>query len=294
MRDVAADVHALIQDLLPVVLPDARFDATAAEVILPVGWAEPHAVTTTIVGRCARAPRHTWPRLVDDWLRDVSDRATLAIGEIELLGDVPALLRLRIVPKLSGRAREVFVMTPFGPFFDAVVMIDHPRYGGPLTRDRAARLHLTDMGTHAIDNTEQHELAGLTVSARPLTATESVLVVTKPGCRYVSAALTDLARYLPRECPYGALVGVPDHNRLLLYPVASTAVFEVLPIFADVVAEMHDDGVDRCGRDIFWWADCHLFAIGAEGVSARGGSARRALPRKLRRLLRRLPSPTGG
>jgi hypothetical protein len=284
VKDVAADVHVLIQDLLPVVLPDARFDTATAEVILPVGWAEPHAVTTAIVGRCARAPRYTWPRLIDDWLRDVSDQATIAIGEIELLGDVPTLLRLRIVPKLSKRAREVFVMTPFGPFFDAVVMIDHPRYGGALTRDRAARLQLTSLGTHAIDNTEQHELAGLTVSARPLTATESVLVVTKPGCRYVSAALTDLARYLPQECSYGALVGVPDHNRVLLYPVASTTVFEVLPLFADIVAEMHGDGVDRCSRDAFWWADGHLFAVGARG----------APPRKLRRLLRRLPSPTAG
>ncbi|MCW2858404.1 MAG: hypothetical protein JWP48_112 [Actinoallomurus sp.] len=259
--DVAANVHALIQDLLPVLVPGARFDADAAELVLPVGRAEPRAVTTTIVGHCARAPQHLWPRLVEEWLRDVSDQATLAIGEIELLGDVRKLLRLRIVPKTSEPTREGFVVTDFGPFFDAMVVIDHPAYGGPLTKERAARLQLGKLGTLAIDNTHRDELIGLTVTERPLTLTESVRLVTKPGSRYVSVALTDLASHLPRRCPYGALVGVPDHNKVLLYPVASTAVFDVLPVFADVVAEMYDGGGDPCSRGIFWWVDGHLLAV---------------------------------
>jgi hypothetical protein len=258
---VAADVHALIQDLLPVLVPGARFDADAAEVILPVGRSEPHAVTRTIVGRCAAAQRHQWPRLVEEWLRDMSEQAAIAIGEIELLGDVRKLLRLRIVPKTSEATREAFVVTDFGPFFDAMVVIDHPEYGGPLTQERASRLELSRLGDLAIGNTERTEMVGLTVSERPLTLTESVRLVTKPGSRYVSVALTDLARYLPRRCPYGALVGVPDHNKVLLYPVASTAALDVLPVFADVVAEMHDTGSDPCSRGVFWWVEGHLLAV---------------------------------
>jgi hypothetical protein len=281
--DVAANVYALIQDLLPVLVPDARFDADLAEVVLPVGRAEPRAVTTTIVGRCSRSPQHEWPRLVDEWLRDVSDRAALAIGEIELLGNVNKLLRLRIVPKTSERTREGFVVTEFGPLFDAMVVIEHPEYGGPLTKERAGRLHLRRLGTLAIDNTQKYELIGLTVTERPLTMTESVRLVTKPGSRYVSVALTDLTAYLPRWCPFGALVGVPDHNKVLLYPVTSTAVYDVLPVFADVVAEMYDDGADRCSREIFWWFDGHLLPIRERGTP----------PAELRKLVSRLPKKTG-
>jgi hypothetical protein len=277
--DVAANVHALIQDLLPVLVPGARFDAEPAEVVLPVGRAEPRAVTTTIVSRCSRAPQHAWPRLVEEWLRDVSDQATLAIGEIELLGNVNKLLRLRIVPKTSERTREGFVVTEFGPFFDAMVVIEHPEYGGPLTKERAGRLHLRRLGTLAIDNTQNYELIGLTVTERPLTMTESVRMVTKPGSRYVSVALTDLTAYLPRWRPFGALVGVPDHNKVLLYPVTSTVVFDVLPVFADVVAEMYDDGADRCAREIFWWFDGHLLPVRERGTP----------PAELRKLVSRLP-----
>jgi hypothetical protein len=277
--DVAANVHALIQDLLPILIPDARFNADAAEVVLPVGRAEPRAVTATIVGRCAQAPQHKWPQLVEEWLRSVSDQATMVIGEIELLGDVRKLLRLRIVPKVSEQTREGFVVTEFGPFFDAMVVIDHPRYGGPLTKERAARLHLSRLGTLAINNTHERELVGLTVTERPLTMTESVRLVTRPGSRYVSAALTELANYLPRRCPYGALVGVPDHNKVLLYPVASTAVFDVLPVFADVVAEMYDDSADGCSRETFWWIDDHLLLV----------RARYALPPELQELVPRIP-----
>jgi hypothetical protein len=281
--DVAADVCALIQDLLPVLVPDARFNTETDEVILPVGRAEPWAVTTTIVARCAEAPRHAWPRMVEEWLRTVSDKAILAVGEIELLGDVRKLLRLRIVPKTSARTREEFVVTDFGPFFDAMVVIDHPRYGGPLSQERAALFELSRLGTLAIDNTTTRELAGLTVTERPLTMTESVRLVTKPGSRYVSVALIDLESYLPRRCPYGALLGVPDHNKVLLYPVASTAVLDVLPVFADVVAEMYDGSDDPCSREVFWWVDGSLLLVRDRGTP----------PPELRRLVSRIP-PVGG
>jgi hypothetical protein len=277
--DVAADVHALIQDLLPVLMPDARFNPDEAEVVVPVGRAEPRAATSFIVERCTRAPQHKWPRLVEAWLLGVSDRAAIAVGEIELLGDVRKLLRLRIVPKTSDDMRARFVVTDFGPYFDAVVVIDHPRYGGPLTKDRCARLGLSRLGTLAVGNTHANELAGLTATEHPITEGQSVRVLTKPGNRYVSAALTELQRFLPGPCPYGALVGVPAHSTVLLYPVATTAVLDVLPVFADVVAEMHDASDDPCSRGTFWWRDNRLAVLEPRGV----------LPGELSDLLPRLP-----
>src|SRR5688500_4491367 len=93
--DVAADVHALIRDLLPVVTPSAWFDSGTSEVVLPVGRSEARASTWTVLERCAREPRPSWPRLVDEWVREVDHRAFLAVGEMELFGDVRELLRLR-------------------------------------------------------------------------------------------------------------------------------------------------------------------------------------------------------
>jgi hypothetical protein len=263
--DVTADVHALIQDLLPLLVPDARLNSETAEVVLPVGRAEPRAATATIVERCARVPQHKWPKLVEEWLLGVSDRAAMAIGEIELLGDVRKLLRLRIVPKVADAARETFVVTEFGRYFDAMVVIDHPRYGGPLTKERCARLGLSRVGSLAVANTHERELIGVMATERPLTMTESVRLVTKPGNRYVSAVLAELQRFLPDPCPYGALVGVPDHNTVLLYPVASTAVFDVLPVFAEVVGEMYEGSDDACSRDIFWWLDGGLARVDPDG-----------------------------
>ncbi|GAA2111801.1 hypothetical protein [Actinomadura alba] len=264
--DVAADVHALIQDLLPLLVPDARFNAEAAEVVLPVGRAEPRAATAVIVERCARAPQHKWPKLIEEWLLGVSDRAAMAIGEIELLGDVRRLLRLRIVPRVPDTARETFVVTEFGRHLDAMVVIDHPLYGGPLTKERCARLGLSRVGSLAVNNTHERELIGVIATERPITMTESVRLVTKPGNRYVSAALTELPQFLPGPCPYGALVGVPDHNTLLLYPVTSTAVFDVLPVFTDVVGEMYERSDDACSSDTFWWLDNRLALVTPDGA----------------------------
>ena len=53
----------------------------------------------------------------------MSDQATLAIGEIELLGDVNKLLRAGEMPKTSERTREGFVVTPFWPLLEPMVVM---------------------------------------------------------------------------------------------------------------------------------------------------------------------------
>ena len=250
--DIAADVHALIRDLMPVVAPSAWFDPGTSEVVLPVGRSEARASTWTVLERCAREPRRAaWPRVVDGWLREVAHRAFLAVGEMELFGDVRELLRLRIVPKLAPRDREGLVVVPAGDHFDAMVMIEHPRYGGPLTKARAGLLGLHKLG-YVMTNTHDRELADVSVRDQPLLPGRDVRVVTKPGSRYVSALLSEVDQFLPTPNAHGALVGVPCHSTLLLYPISSTAVLEVLPVFADVVAEMHADADDPCAPGVYW------------------------------------------
>ncbi|MWK36544.1 hypothetical protein GEV43_22510 [Actinomadura sp. J1-007] len=250
--DAAADVHALIRDVLPVVAPTAWFDSGTSEVVLPVGRSEARASTWTVLERCAREPRGAWPRLVREWVREVGDRAFLAVGEMELFGDVRELLRLRIVPKLAPRDREGLVVVPAGDHFDAMVMIEHPRYGGPLTKARAGLLGLRKLG-YVMTNTHDRELADVAVRDQPLLPGRDVRVVTKPGSRYVSALLSEVDQFLPGPNEHGALVGVPSHSTLLLYPITTApAVREVLPVFADVVREMHAAADDPCAPGVYW------------------------------------------
>ncbi|MEV3922570.1 hypothetical protein [Actinomadura coerulea] len=249
--DAAADVHALIRDVLPALAPSAWFDHGTSEVVLPVGRSEARASSWTVLERCAREPRSAWPKVVDEWVREVGDRAFLAVGEMELFGDVRELLRLRIVPKLDPRDREGLVVVPAGDHFDAMVMIEHPRYGGPLTKARAGLLGLHKLG-YVMTNTHDRELADVSVHDQPLLPGRNVRVVGKPGSRYVSALLSEVHQFVPRQNEHGALVGVPCHSTLLLYPITSTAVREVLPIFADVVREMHANADDPCAPGVYW------------------------------------------
>ncbi|MBW8486660.1 hypothetical protein [Actinomadura parmotrematis] len=280
--DVAGDVHALVRGLIPVLSPEAWFDGGTSELVLPVGRSEARASTWTVLERCARVDPVAWPGVVEGWVREVADRAVLAVGEMELFGDVRELLRLRIVPKLAPRDREGLVVVPAGDHFDAMVMIEHPRYGGPLTRARAGLLGLRKLG-YVMTNTHDRELADVQVHDQPLLPGRDVRVVTKPGSRYVSALLSEVDQFLPAGTgEHGALVGVPCHSTLLLYPITGRGVREVLPVFAEVVAEMHEAAEDPCARGVYW-------SHGARRLTPLAPDAAGRRTGEFASLLRRLP-----
>ncbi|MFC3996256.1 hypothetical protein ACFOVU_10045 [Nocardiopsis sediminis] len=245
-------MHALIEDLIPVTVPDAGFDRPLARVVVPFGWTELSASTWEVLERCAAAPRHRWPILVDEWLRETADRAALAVAEIELLGDVRELLRVKLVPTMPPDRRNGLVCVPAGRYFDALIVIDHPKYGAPLTKTRADLLQLRDLGS-ALAHTHERELAGITPEIRPLSPNDSALVFRKPGSPYVSALLTELDRLLPEPPPSGALVGVPSYDTLLLYPIRSRPAPDVIPAFTRTVATLHADADAPCSTEAFWW-----------------------------------------
>ncbi|MCQ0005449.1 hypothetical protein [Actinomadura madurae] len=101
-------------------------------------------------------------------------------------------------------------------------------------------------------NTHDRELADVSVHDQPLLPGRNVRVVTKPGSRYVSALLSEVDQFLPWPNEHGALVGVPCHSTLLLYPITSRSVRDVLPVFADVVEEMHAAADDPCAPGVYW------------------------------------------
>ncbi|MBX9388717.1 hypothetical protein ACFPZ0_12705 [Streptomonospora nanhaiensis] len=269
--EIAAEVHALVDGLLPVALPNASFDRAASRVVLPFGPTTLRASTWDLLERCAAAPRERWPGLVDTWLRETADLAAMAVAEIELLGDVRRLLRVRVVPAMDGDRRRELVWHPVGPHFDALVMVAHPTYGAPLSWHRARLLQLGRLG-RAVRYTLERELADVVVYDRPLRSGHDVRVVTKPGSPYVTLLLTELRRYVPPALPCGALVGAPRYDTLLVHPVTSRAAVEALPALAAEVAALHAAADDPCSPEVFWW---------------RGGDPEALDPRRGRRDLKR-------
>ncbi|MFC7329863.1 hypothetical protein [Marinactinospora rubrisoli] len=245
-------MHALIEDLVPVTVPDAAFERRLARVVVPFGWTELSASTWDVLERCAAAPRDRWPGVVDAWLREIADRAALAVAEIELLGDVRELLRVKLVPTMPPDERNGLVCVPAGRYFDALIVIDHPKYGAPLTRKRADLLQLGDLG-YVVPKTHERELAGIRPEPWPLSPQDRALAYRKPGSPYVSALLTELGRLLPDPHPFGALVAVPSFDTLLLYPIRSRAVLDVIPAFTDAVAALQAEADEPCSGEVFWW-----------------------------------------
>ncbi|QBI52227.1 hypothetical protein [Streptomonospora litoralis] len=258
--EIAGDVHALLEGLLPVSLPDAAFDRATSTVVFGFGWTELSASTWGLLERCAAVEQAEWPGVVDAWLRETADRAAMAIAEIELLGDVRELLRIRLVPAMSDERRRGLVWTPAGEHFDALVVVEHPEYGAPLTRHRAGLLQLRRLG-YALSQTRERELADVVDYTRPLAAAGEVRVLTKPGSVYVTVLLSELDELLGAAGPQGALVGAPRYDTLLLYPLASRAALKAVPAFAAEVAALHGAAEDPCSERIYLWRDGELAPV---------------------------------
>ncbi|WP_460999017.1 hypothetical protein [Streptomonospora sediminis] len=259
--EIAGDVHALLEGLLPVAMPDASFDRATSTVVFGFGWTELSASTWQLLERCAAAQRAEWPGVVDSWLRETADRAAMAIAEIELLGDVRELLRIRLVPAMSDDRRRELVWTPVGDHFDALVVVEHPSFGAPLTRHRAGLLQLRRLG-YALSQTRERELSDVVDYTRPLAAGGEVRVITKPGSAYVTVLISELETLVNASGTAGALVGVPRYDTLLLYPLDSRAALKALPAFAAEVAALHGAAADPCSEQVFLWRDGDLETVG--------------------------------
>ncbi|WP_052809286.1 hypothetical protein [Streptomonospora alba] len=266
--EIAGDVHALVEGLLPVSLPDASFDRATSSVVIGFGWTELSASTWVLLERCAAAQRSEWPGVVDAWLRETADRAAMAIAEIELLGDVRELLRIRLVPTMPESRRRELVWTSAGDHFDALVVVEHPQYGAPLTRHRAGLLQLRRLG-YALRQTRERELADVVDYTRPLAAGGEVRVITKPGSRYVTVLLSELEELTAEEENAPALVAAPSYDTLLVYPLASREALKALPAFAAEAAALHRKAQEPCSEHVYLWRDGELEVLDARPRKAR-------------------------
>jgi hypothetical protein len=285
---LASDVHALVADLLPVLAPQAQLDLERQVVIIPVSASERARVSTdSLLRACTGRPQHTWPQLVESWLREVTDQAAQAATATP--DDLRDRLRLRIVPRLDQQLAASLVVLPYGKYFDAMLVADHPDRVESLTKEHAARLGPEqEIRQIAMVNTVNRELKTLDIRDHQVTATESVRVLAKDRSPYVSSALLAVQRFLSGPVQYGAFVSVPRFSMVLVYEVASEAALDFAVAFAEMTNSMNAGIPDPFGPEIYWWLEGDFFPLHIE-KSTEGERRQVHLPDELRRTVQNLP-----
>lgn len=279
-------MHALLADLLPVLIPSATLDVERAELLIPIEGGQARVATRSLLATCAEAPHETWPTTVDAWLRTVREQAQSALADAGGPPD-PAALRLRALPRAATQAPGL--SAPFGSSFDVQVVEDLPDRMRQLTDDDLARLGMQpeQAVSTALTNTIQHVLIRLDVREHPLPGGGAVRLAAAEGSPYVSAAITSIAQLMGTPLPYGALVGVPRHSAILMCEVTSRASLDNVALLADMIADMYAGADDPCAEGLYWFVNGDLHPV---QVQRDGDVARVVLPEALRSIAASLPA----
>lgn len=286
--DVRDDVAALVRDLLPILVPGATFDAESAAVLLPVGDGRARASIDSLVAACRDQPNHTWPRLVDRWLTDLRASVTDAAA-----ADRPVTverLRIQIAPRRVADDLAGLVVLPYGGFFDARVVVDHPNRVEALTAGQAAALGLdADRAANAaIQRTIAEELRHLEVREHDVGGARLHLVA-RDGSPYVTSVLLSVDRFVPGSTPHGVLVAAPRYSAVILHRVESEAALDVAVVVSRLAGQMYREAPDPCTDRVFWWVDGTLYPI--EVVATDDPRRPRvSLPPELAPVVERLPA----
>lgn len=284
----AGEAHALLSDLLPVLVPVATFDGAAGEVLIPVEGGRARVSTRSLLMECAGKPQHQWRRLVEGWLREIGEQ--VAAVPLEQVPLDPSLLRLRLQAVPRTDALPAGVSAAFNSAFDLLLVED----GGGVSRRLqqpdldGAGLSADEAVSVALDATISQVLIALDVRDRALPGgVGTVRMASADGVPYVSAGITSVPQLAGVDLPYGALVGVPRHSSLLILPVRSRRDLDTVVVLARLVASPFDSGVDPCARDVYWFVNDDAFGVQVQEVA--GAGPRLNLPPAVSDLVAALP-----
>lgn len=287
-NDVVGDVHALVRDLLPILVPGATFDVSAGTVLLPISGGRARVSTEPLIAECRKQPQHAWPRAVDAWLTGVRGQITDAVTRDEPVS--VDRLRIQVTPRHGEEQLVGLVALPFGGHFDVVAVVDRPDRVDRLTVAQAAALGLdTERAIErAIHQTITNELRDLDIHDRRV-GPATLRLVARDNSRYVTAALLSVGRFLPGAAPYGALVAAPRYSGVILHHVETASAVDTIVVLARLAKQMYASAPDGCTDRVFWWADGVLHRLTVE----EGDDPTRprvALPADIATLVDRLPA----
>lgn len=270
--DPLNDVRALVEDLLPALVPAARTAPGSDDVLIPVPGGRARVSLTPFLHRCQDQPHHTWPQLLADWV--VAIRRELPEGvDADDLGSVDVeRLRVRLVPSAASPETSDYVVLPFGEHFTATVVVDHPGRLEVLTVAQSRRLgrEPDELFRLALRQTVQHELADLDLRDHELPGGRSVRLLAGDGKPFVTTTLLSLKRFLPDDATHGALVAAPRYSAVMLHSV-DAQVHDSAAAFHRLASSMFNAADDPCSDMVFWWHGGELHPLRVE--AADDGSA---------------------
>ncbi|MFV0308924.1 MAG: hypothetical protein ACK5OX_14405 [Desertimonas sp.] len=279
--DGVSGVRAALSDLLPVLLPGARYEPTTDEVMIAVQDGRARVSVDSLVRTAAQQASTAWPRLVEAWCTAVLEQLHLPIPAIDAEG-----LRVRLVPRHDVDPEQLIVR-PYGAYFQLELMMDLPQRRIWVGPGQAGELGLGAAAAFdaGLRNTIQRELATLGTRRHEIGPGLSIDVAAADDNPWVSVGLTSITNLFRIESmPYGALVAVPRLSTVMCHVVASDQVLGDVQVVGRLVADMHRDAIDPCSPELFWFHGGALYPI------RRGDGAKVTLPVELQPLIASLPS----
>ncbi|MEU7478315.1 hypothetical protein AB0A63_20185 [Lentzea sp. NPDC042327] len=277
-------IEAVLQKL-PLVAPEASFDAERGEVLVPVSEGRARISLDTLAKTAATTPAEQWSDLVTSWLATL--KTDLAAAEAG--GTTSAeQLRVQLKPHEDTPPDEVLVL-PYDEQFDVAVVVDHETRVSALTYSQIAALGMSvdEIGRRAVKQTITNELTNLDVRDHTLPNGVVVRVVAQDGNPYVSAILMSLTRFTAGDAPHGILVAVPQYSAVLVHEVTSQEAVDFLVPFSRIAKSMRDDARDPFDSGVYWWAEGTFHRVEIEVTGE--DTARAHLPTALRSLIEALP-----
>jgi len=116
----STDIHAVLADVLPSVLPGALVDGEAGEILVPLGADRARISTRSLQTACQGEPSSRWPQIAGQWLSDVKSQVDSA-ATAESRADI-SRLRAQAVPR--GPEAPPGLSSPFNSAFDLVAVED--------------------------------------------------------------------------------------------------------------------------------------------------------------------------
>lgn len=258
------DVHALVQDLLPVLVPTASFDPSGEVSVALTGDERLRFSTRSLVDWCREHPHTQWPQAVDQWLRQMQQQAVTAPTPRTLDGLEPQL-RARMVPRMGPELAATVVHRSFTEELDLCLTVDYPdlmmRVTTAMLRDGEDPAGLL---AQAISNTVTHELTGLDDQTYEVSPLDRVRLLAADDNSYVATGLMIVHHLEPTALPYGALVGAPSGSTLLIYRVETDRAVGFSAVFAQLATSLFREAPDPLSTAVYWWLEGVLHRIDFE------------------------------
>lgn len=258
------DVHALVQDLLPVLVPAAAFDPSG-EVSVDLGGEQRLRFSTrSLVDWCRDHPHPQWPQAVDQWLRKMQQQAVTSPTPRTLEG-LQSQLRARMVPRMEPELAAAVVHRSFTEELDLCLTVDYPalmmRVTTAMLSDRDDQAALF---AQAITNTVTHELTGLDDRMYEVSSLDRVRLLAADDNSYVATGLMIVHHLEPAPLPFGALVAAPSGSTLLIYRVDTDRAVGFSAVFAQMATSLFRDAPDPLSTAVYWWLEGVLHRIDFE------------------------------